>query len=556
MPESNEDVRVLLERIERLNTIGVALSAEGDTTRLLERILHSAKELTRADGGSLYLVRDDGYVEFEIMSTDSLGIEFGGSSGEPVPLDPIPLEIDGEPNRSLVVTSCVLQEATINITDVYEAVSTYDFSATHAFDERNGYRSRSLLTVPMRDHQGTVIGVLQLINALDQGEAVAFSSSAQQLAESLASQAAIALTNKRLLDNMRELFEAFVQMIAQAIDEKSPYTGAHCRRVPELTMMLADAAHAVDQGPLRTFQMDADDRYTLHLAGWLHDCGKITTPDRVMDKATKLHTVHDRIDEVATRFACLRSQTQAAYVEPMTRARAMGEADEAERLAAERDRALAQYDDEMAFLRRVNDGGERMSQADQQRVEGIAGRRWYDAAGVEQPLLTDDEVDNLEVQRGTLNEREIAIMRDHVSASIRMLERLPFPQHLARVPEYAAYHHERVDGQGYPYGLTRDEMPVPARVMAIADVFEALSAGDRPYKPAKRLSECLHIMGKMCEEGHIDPDLFDVFVDGGVYRDYAERFLRADQIDEVDPQQLPGYRGTQGPRRDVPRTGS
>lgn len=552
MPEAKEGTQILLERIERLNAIGVALSAEGDTTRLLERILRSAKELTAADGGSLYRVRDDGYVQFEIMSTDSLGTEFGGSSGEPVPLEPVPLEIDGEPNRSLVVTSCVLDETTINIPDVYEEANSYDFSGTQAFDERNGYRTRSLLTVPMRDHQGAVIGVLQLINALDGGRPVAFSRAAQQLAESLASQAAIALTNKRLLDSMRELFEAFVQMIAQAIDEKSPYTGAHCRRVPELTMMLADAAHGMDRGPLSTFHMDADDRYTLHLAGWLHDCGKITTPDRVMDKATKLQTVHDRIDEIATRFACLRAQTQAEYAEAIARARAAQELDEVARLDAERDRTLARYDDELAFLRRVNLGGERMAEGDRQRIEAIAERLWRDAGGLERPLLSDNEVDNLKVQRGTLNEREVAIMREHVSASIRMLERLPFPRHLARVPEYAAYHHERVDGRGYPYGVTRDEMPVPARVMAIADVFEALSAGDRPYKPAKRLSECLHIMGKMCEEGHIDPDLFDVFIDAGVYRTYAERFLRPDQIDEVDLQQLPGYRGTDGPRRPVP----
>ncbi len=552
MTESNEDARILLERIERLNAIGVALSAEADTTRLLERILRSAKELTQADGGSLYLVRDDGYVEFEIMSTDSLGIEFGGASGEPVPLEPVPLALDGEPNRSLVVTSCVLREATINIPDVYAEASSYDFSGTQAFDRRTGYRTRSLLTVPMRDHQGAVIGVLQLINALDGGETVAFSSAAQQLAESLASQAAIALTNKRLLDNMRELFEAFVQMIAQAIDEKSPYTGAHCRRVPELTMMLADAAHATEQGPMGSFRMDADDRYTLHLAGWLHDCGKITTPEHVMDKATKLETVHDRIEEIAARFACLRAQTRAAYAESVGRAHGAGDDDEAERLEAERDRTVARYDDELAFLRRVNVGGERMTEAERARVEAIAERRWHDAGGVEQPLLTAEEVDNLTVQRGTLNDREVAIMRDHVSASIRMLERLPFPRHLARVPEYAAYHHERVDGRGYPYGLSRDEMPVPARVMAIADVFEALSAGDRPYKPAKPLSECLHIMGRMCQEGHIDPDLFDVFVDSGVYRQYAQRFLRSDQIDDIDPQQLPGYRGTQGPERPVP----
>jgi HD-GYP domain-containing protein (c-di-GMP phosphodiesterase class II) len=552
MPESDPTTGCLLERIDRLNAIGVALSAESDTVRLLDRILRSAKELTGADGGSLYLVRDEGYVAFEIMSTDSLGIEFGGRAGDPVPFDPVPLEIDGEPNRSLAVTSCVLRQVTINIPDIYAAGDAYDFSGTRAFDQRTGYRTRSLLTVPMRDHQGAVIGVLQLINALDDGQAVPFSSAAQQLAESLASQAAIALTNKRLLDNMRELFEAFVQIIAQAIDEKSPYTGAHCRRVPELTMMLADAADAVEAGPMASFHMDTSDRYALHLAGWLHDCGKVTTPEHVMDKSTKLEAVHDRIEEIAARFACARAETQAAYAEAIGYARAYGDTDQETVLTERRDSELASLDDDLAFLRRANMGGERTAEADRARVARIGERRWHDTSGHAQPMLTADEVTNFSVERGTLNAAEVAIMRDHVAASIRMLEQLPFPHHLAHVPEYAAYHHERVDGKGYPYGLTREQMPVPARVMAIADVFEALSAGDRPYKQAKRLSECLQIMGKMCEDGHIDPDLFDVFVDSGVYRQYAERFLRNDQRDEIDLSRLPGYRGVNGPRRSVP----
>jgi HD-GYP domain-containing protein (c-di-GMP phosphodiesterase class II) len=537
-------MQALLERIERLNAIGVALSAERDTGRLLERILRSAKELTAADGGSLYLVRDDRTVAFEIMSTDSLGIELGGTTGDPIPFDPLPLEVDGSPNQSMVVTNCVLREATINIPDAYDENAGYDFSGTHAFDQRTGYRTRSILTVPMRNHESVVIGVLQLINAMEDGEVVPFSAASQQLAESLGSQAAIALTNKRLVDDLRELFEAFVRLIAEAIDEKSPYTGAHCRRVPELTMMLADAAHGVDRGPLRDFRMDDDERYALHLAGWLHDCGKITTPEHVMDKSTKLERVHDRIDEITARFAALRAQVEAAHAGPIARADALGEKAERERLEAQRSAELAGLDDDLALVRRANVGGEVMATDDRERVGRIAERQWTDAEGVPRPLLTADEVRNLTIERGTLNEHERQIIQNHVVATIRMLEQLPFPRHLRNVPEYAGGHHERVDGGGYPSGLTRDEMSVPARVMAIADVFEALSAGDRPYKRAKTLSECLTIMGRMCEEGHIDPDLFDVFIEEGVYREYAERFLSPEQIDEVDPARIPGYRGT------------
>lgn len=520
----------LLEHIGRLNAIGVALSAERDTGRLLERILRSAKDLTAADGGTLYLVRDEGRVAFEIMSTDSLGIELGGANHDPIPFDPLPLEVDGEPNASMVVTHCVLAGTTVNITDAYDAAG-YDFSGTRAFDQRTGYRTRSLLTVPMRNHEDRVIGVLQLINATDgDGTIVAFSEAARQLAESLASQAAIALTNKRLLDDLRGLFEAFVRIIAEAIDQKSPYTGAHCRRVPELTMMLADAADRSEAGPLREFRMSPDDRYALELAGWLHDCGKVTTPEHVMDKSTKLETVHDRIDEIATRFAVCRARI------------------EAERAPAERDQALAALDDDLAFLRRINEGAETMSAGDRERVHDIAGRTWIDAAGERQPLLTADEVRNLTVERGTLNQEERAIVEHHVVATIRMLEQLPFPENLKNVPEYAAGHHERVDGGGYPNGLTREEMSVPARAMAIADVFEALSAADRPYKEAKPLSECLQLMGRMSQEGHIDPDLFEVFVREGVYRQYAERHLAPEQIDEVDPAKIPGCGGADGRR--------
>ncbi|MEX1081423.1 MAG: GAF domain-containing protein, partial [Halofilum sp. (in: g-proteobacteria)] len=213
----------LLEHIGRLNAIGVALSAERDTGRLLERILRSAKDLTAADGGTLYLVRDDHHVAFEIMSTDSLGIELGGASSEPIPFEPLPLEIDGKPNSSMVVTHCVHTGTTVDIADAYDAAG-FDFSGTRAFDERTGYRTQSLLTVPMRDHEGRVIGVLQLINAMQDGRIVPFSDASRQLAESLASQAAIALTNKRLVDDLRGLFDAFVRILAEAIDQKSPYT--------------------------------------------------------------------------------------------------------------------------------------------------------------------------------------------------------------------------------------------------------------------------------------------------------------------------------------------
>ena len=527
----------LLKRIERLNEIGVALSAEPDHARLLETILRSAKELTAADGGTLYLVRQDRTLAFEILSTDSLSLELGGTRGESIPFEPLPLEVNGVPNESMVVTNCVLRRETVNIPDAYDARG-FDFSGTRAFDAHTGYRTQSLLTVPMTDHEHEVIGVLQLINAMEDGVVVPFSASDQRLVESLASQAAIALTNKRLLDQLRALFEAFVRLIAEAIDEKSPYTGAHCRRVPEVTMMLADAAHAAEHGPLAGFAMGPDERYALHLASWLHDCGKITTPEHVMDKATKLQTVHDRIEQIATRFAVLRQAVVGEAQAAIALAEERGDAAAARAAEAERDRDLACLADDLRFLRRANVGNEAMREPDRERVREIARRSWTDADGAVHPLLSEEEVDNLTIVRGTLNASERGIIEHHVVATISMLEQLPFPRHLANVTEYAAGHHERVDGRGYPNGLTREQMSIPARVMAIADVFEALSAADRPYKRAKPLSECLEIMRRMRDDGHIDPDLFEVFVSDGVYRRYAERFLDPEQIDDIDAEAL------------------
>ncbi len=530
----------LLERINRLNRIGIALSSYRDTPQLLETILDNARALTGADGGTLYLVAHN-QVSFEIVQTESLGIRLGGATGEPITFAPLELEIDGEPNRSAVVTSCINDARTINIADI-RAETGYDFSGARKFDAQTGYETRSLLAVPMRDHEGRVIGALQLINALDaHGSVVAFSDESRQLLESLASQAAVALTNKRLIDGLRELFESFVRLIADAIDEKSPYTGAHCRRVPAITLLLADAAHRDGQGDLADFRLDSTERYALEIAAWLHDCGKITTPEHVMDKSTKLETIRDGVEMVATRFAVCQAELRARRDRLREEAERADDAGERQRVEAWYETERERLDGDLAFVRRVNAGSEFMREEDRERVRDLARRTWTDADGREQPLLTESEVDNLCIERGTLNDEERRIIENHAAVSIRMLEQLPFPRSLANVPEYAGGHHERVDGAGYPRGLTREEMSVPARAMAIGDIFEALSAHDRPYKEPRPLSECLRIMGHMCEAGHIDPDLFRVFVDHGVYREYAERYLDPAQIDAIDIAAIPGY---------------
>ncbi len=522
----------LVQRLEQLHAIGASLSAERDIHRLLEAILTASKSITRADGGTLYRLTGDGTLRFEIVRTSSLKMYLGGTTGNPVPFYPIHLTgKDGKPNHGMVAAYAALTGRTVNIADAYTA-DGFDFTGTRNFDKKTGYRSKSFLTVPMANHEHEVIGVLQLINAQDPktGEVVPFSPADQRLAESLASQAAIALTNRMLINQLEQLFESFIALINTAIDEKSPYTGGHCQRVPALTMMLAEAVSETAEGPLRDCQMTEKDRYELKIAGLLHDCGKVTTPVHVVDKATKLEGIYDRIHLIDTRFEILKRDAEIAMLKEGT----------PEARARYRER-LRRLDEDRMFLRAANIGGERMREEDVERIRRIAEYTWTDLSGHEAKFLSHDELKNLTIRAGTLTAEERQIINHHIVATIKMLEALPWPRHLKNVPEYAGGHHERMDGKGYPRGLTREQMSWQARVMGIADIFEALTAKDRPYKKGKTLSESLEILGRMSLNGHIDPDLFDVFVRRKIYLRYAEMFLDKEQIDDVDEARIPGF---------------
>jgi len=547
-----QSVEDLFRRLEQLNDIGASLSAERDINRLLESILLAAKTITRADGGTLYLLtEEDGTkrLKFEIMRTESLNIAMGGTTGTPIPFYPIHLySKDGQPNNQMVAAFAALTGQTVNIADAYTAAG-FDFNGTRNFDKKTGYRSKSFLTVLMKNHENEIIGVLQLINSQDpdSGEVVAFSDADQRLAESLASQAAIALTNRQLINQLEALFESFIAMINTAIDEKSPYTGGHCQRVPELTMMLAEAVNETKQGALKDFDMSDQDRYELKIAGLLHDCGKVTTPVHVVDKATKLESIFDRVHLVDTRFEVLKRDAEIELLKSTAALRQQG-LDElslrerSNQLEQDYKARVRQLDQDREFLRKCNIGGEFMPPEAQEHVRRIADYKWLDQSGNTAHFLTDDEIENLNIPRGTLTVKEREIINYHIVATIKMLEALPWPKHLRHVPEYAGGHHERMDGKGYPRGLTREQMSVQARVMGIADIFEALTARDRPYKKGKTLTESLNILGKFKEGGHIDADLFDVFIREKVYQRYAEQFLDADQIDRVDESKIPGYR--------------
>jgi len=531
----------IAQRLDQLTELSVQLGSSHDTETLLERILIVAKSMTNADGGTLYRPSEDKrYLDFTILINDTLQTHQGGVNGAAITAPGVPLFDDnGEKNLASVAAYAAHFGLSVNIEDVYKA-DVFNFSAMVKFDQLRHYHSQSFLTVPMSDHEGELVGVLQLINAKDDSGGIrAFSQTDQRFIEALAAQAAVALTHQRLIAQLEELLESLVNLINIGIDEKSPYTGRHCQFVPELTMMLAEAVHNAETGPMADFRMTDADRKELWLAGLLHDCGKITTPVHVVDKATKLETIFDRIALIDTRFEVLLRDAEIAALKRQLAAG--GDQAAVAAIGQELAELQATLRAERDFIRDANVGGEGMQAADQDRVRAIAQRRWTGPDGVERDFLDADEVMNLTIKFGTLTEPERKVINNHISMSIRMLEALPWPKHLKNVPEYAGGHHERMDGKGYPRGLTKEQMSVQARLMAIADIFEALTARDRPYKKGKMLSESLRILGNFSLNGHIDPDLFDIFIRSKIYLEFAHKNMDEKQIDVIDEAQIPGY---------------
>jgi HD-GYP domain-containing protein (c-di-GMP phosphodiesterase class II) len=573
------------ERYRTLIELGIALSAERNHDLLMEKILHGAKTMCNADGGTLYLMSEaKDSLSFEIMLNDTLNIAMGGTTGKPIPFPPLRLYDDqGNPNHKNVSSHCALTASTVNIEDAYDA-DKFDFAGTKAFDAKVGYRSKSFLTVPLRNYEGEVIGVLQLINARDRRNKIGvFGPDITPLIEALASQAAVALDNQRLIEAQKNLFKSFIQVIAGSIDAKSPYTGGHCHRVPAITFMMAQAACDSTEPPFADFSLTEDEWYELEVSAGLHDCGKVTTPEYIVDKATKLETIYNRIHEVRMRFEVCKRDAVIGYLEGLV----AGE-EEPDALKVRMDEDLARLDEEFAFIAECNVGGEFMAPDKVDRMKAIAERTWvrtlddtlglsidemrrrtgdepkppvveklladkdwhvipheinvdtarYDAEGFKMKPLENrynlGEVSNLAIGRGTLTNEDRFKINDHIVQTIFMLKALPFPKNLSRVAEWAGGHHEKMDGTGYPKGLKREEMSLPARIMAIADIFEALTAADRPYKKPKTLSESLKIMSFMVKDQHIDPDLWQLFLTSGIWKDYAEKYLRPDQVDDVD----------------------
>jgi len=572
--QRTEELDLAQQKLARLVDNGLLLAREQDRDKLLQHILAGGREIANCAAGTLFLKTERETLRFAMRTL-----------GDKLPDFEVPLyhAETRAPMLNFVSSYVATKNETVRIDDVYSE-TRFDLTGTKRFSEKSGFRTVSMLTVPLSPRAGEVLGVLQLMNALDPqtGEVIPFPADLVSFVEALAAQSAVALENHNLLEAQKALVDSLIRIIAGAIDAKSAYTGGHCERVPELAIMLAEEACKVDSGPLADFRFATDDEWReFRIGAWLHDCGKVTTPEYVVDKATKLETIYNRIHEVRTRFEVLLRDARIACLEalaggqPAAAAEAAWEVRKAELL------------DDFAFVAECNVGGEFMAPERVERLRRIAAQNWVrhfdDRQGLgddelrryanvpaaalpaAEPLLGDKpwhvvprladtaldpkfgfqvkvpdnlynfgELYNLCISRGTLTEEERFKINEHIIQTIVMLDRMPFPKHLKRVPEYAGTHHETMIGTGYPRKLDAAGLSIPSRIMAIADIFEALTASDRPYKKGKTLSESVKILSFFKKDKHIDPVLFDLFLASGIYKRYAERYLKPEQIDEVD----------------------
>lgn len=545
-----KNLNEIIERVKKLHKYSKDIARETQYDKLLAVILESMQDLTTADGGVLYILNNEKTkLKFEILFNKSLGIKMGGAAQTPVRFDDLPLYDSNQlPQLHNIACYSILKDSIMNIEDVYLGQG-FDFSRIRKFDKLTRYRSKSLLIVPIKNHHDEMIGILQLVNAQNaQGEIISFTKEDEEFVSFLSSWAAVILSNYNLNEDLRKLFESVVEVLASAVDDKSAYTGGHCRRVPVIAMMIADAIEEMNYGPLKDFSLTEEDRYELQLAALLHDCGKVTTPVHIMDKATKLETIFDRIDLIDHRFEILCRDTEIAALREKIKILSGDKNPEKEKredfLTIERDlhSKIEEIKDDREFIRKCNIGGEFMGREVQNRVRQIGDKyHWRNCDGMYDQFLSFDEVKNLTISRGTLTQEERETINHHAEMTLKMLTQMHFPKHLCRIPEIASCHHERINGQGYPRGLKGGEMSVQAKLMGVADIFEALTAKDRPYKRGKTLTETLLIMGQMKLDQHIDADIFDIFIDKKVYIKYAEKYLDDYQCDQVDISKIPGY---------------
>lgn len=490
----------ILSQIEDILNIGIALSAEKDPNRLLEMIVTEARRITRADAGTLYLC-DGEQLVFRIMQNESMGT-FKGGNGEEIPLPPVHMNME---NISAFVA---LTHHSVNIPDVYNAIE-FDFSGPKKFDEATGYHTLSMLVIPLENHEGTVIGVLQLINARDEeGNLIPFGHHFEKVISSLASQAAIFLTSIQLLKDIEKLLDSFVDVMATAIDSRTPYNANHSRRVALLAGELAQAINLEPENRWEMENFDKDRIAQLVMAGWLHDIGKIATPLEIMDKSSRIERP---MELVMQRLDYIYSWLEKQYLEKKM-ALMFSSTEELTALEQSWDEQQKSLEEARQLIIKVDNPATFVDQALRDKVTEIASRTYLDPSGQELPWLKPDELTALCVPKGTLTDSERQIMEDHVVVTGRMLDKMPFTAKLKEVPYFASIHHEHLNGKGYPHGLAGDEIPVEGRILALVDIFDALTADDRPYKKAMPIEQALKILGFMVKDQQLDGDLLEIFI--------------------------------------------
>ena len=509
-------------QIKKMSDIGRALSGVQDLNTLLEMIVDQARNFTNADAGTLYIVENN-TLRFQIVQNDSLKIRMGGKSGETIPFPPVELK---ETNVSAFVA---LKGISVNIPDVYDT-DLFDFTGPKKFDQSTGYRSKSMLVVPLRNHENDVIGVLQLLNATNpiSNEVIAFSQDYENLSESLASQAAVSITNAKLIANMTDLFEAFVKVMATAIDEKSPVTGGHIRRVAELTLTMAEVIHDLDEGHFKDKTFSPDQMYELRIAAYMHDIGKVTSPVEIVEKAKKLQTIFDRIQYVRLRMAYISQKIELEGQEAKIKILQNGSSPEKlNSIEKETLEKLIEIEEILRFINKCNEPGEFLDDEILVRLKEVSEKTYIDDAGEQQPFLPADELVNLSIRRGSITEKERQKMQGHAAVTLKMLKQIPFTKKLKNIPDFAGAHHEFLNGKGYPLGLKGDEISFEGRLMAVTDIAEALTASDRPYKKAMPLETVYRILRSMVEGGELDPNLVELFIEKEVYKIYQKKHEKA-----------------------------
>jgi len=490
--------------------------------------------IANADGITFY----NKSLEFKILKNRSMNVYLGGMSNKEIKLPPVPIfDESGKPNLQLMVNKTLHSKKKIIISDVYKYNGRYklEFQGPKNFDKATGYRTKSILTMPIIDYEGNAQGVIQIVNALnfETGETISFNKKIVSDLENFTKQVGSYMNQRKLLKDMENLFESLIQLIAKAIDKKSHYTGKHCERVPILTEMISEELCRQKDGAFKKFNLSKDEKNELRIAAWLHDAGKIATPPHVNDKATKLERIIDGIELIEHRIEILKKDAEIDFLKKKFILLQNDDSKGLEKAELIMNNKIELYNNYMELLDDVNIGGEQLEKSKINHIDK-AHREKLVVNGKTLSLLDNYEKNALSIQRGTLDDNERNKINEHVSITYDLLKEIPFPNNLKDVPTIASNHHEKLDGSGYPLGKMDNDLSLQSRILGFSDIFEALTAPDRPYKKANTLSESLDIMYEMCIRGKIDKEIFKVFLDKKLYMKYAYKHIHKNQIDKID----------------------